>query len=185
MHITTNFTQSGSTTNDKMEKRFILRFRDLITEEDGTINDHQSLITRFGEVWWGWWMKQDETPPFDLFKSIANEIEQSNYSKAYLFNTGLLKIYEAKIFKILVAPKNNKIGTPNPETSPSYYHRGRYPAWFLLKEITEVDFDQLKLSYGGFPTRPEKMKEYSKFISKKIDSMNELKEFDVTLWYVD
>lgn len=118
-----------------MKSKIILRFRDLITEEDGTINDHQTLISRFGEVWWGWWMKQDETPPIDIFKKMVTEIEKKGFVKSYLFNTGLLKIYEVKTYKILVAPSSNKIPTPNPEKSPSYYHRGRYPAWFLLKKL--------------------------------------------------
>lgn len=168
-----------------MNNSIILRFRDLITEEDGTINDHLSLISMFGEAWWGWWMKQDETPPIELFKFLAEIIEKEGYVTAYLFQTGLLKFYQVKITKILVAPPKNKIGTPNPEKSPSYYHRGRYPAWFLLKEISEVDFLSLNLKYSDFPTRPEKQENYQKHKSLKISSLNELKEFDVTLWSVN
>jgi len=168
-----------------MNNSIVLRFRDLITEEDGTINDHLSLISMFGEAWWGWWMKQDETPPLELFRYLAEIIDKEGFVTAYLFQTGLLKFYQTKIIKILVAPPKNKIGTPNPEKSPSYYHRGRYPAWFLLKEISEVDFHSLKLKYMDFPTRPEKHENYQKYKSQKIDSLNELKEFDVTLWCVN
>jgi hypothetical protein len=168
-----------------MNNHIILRFRDLITEEEGTINDHLSLITMYGEVWWGWWMKQDETPPIELFKSLAETIDNVGYTTAFLFDTGLLKFYQVKISKILVAPQKNKIGTPNPETSPSYYHRGRYPAWFLVNEILEVDFLSLNLKYFDFPTRPEKRDIYRSLQSKRIESLKELKEFDVTLWNVN
>ncbi len=58
-----------------MNKTLILRFRDLITEDDGTINDHLNMIYNYGEVWWGWWMKQNETPPRDLFIDLFNELE--------------------------------------------------------------------------------------------------------------
>ncbi|MCA9732658.1 hypothetical protein KC799_11045 [candidate division KSB1 bacterium] len=169
-----------------MKSKIILRFRDLITEEDGTINDHQTLISRFGEVWWGWWMKQDETPPIDIFKKMVTEIEKKGFVKSYLFNTGLLKIYEVKTYKILVAPSSNKIPTPNPEKSPSYYHRGRYPAWFLLKKIEEISFDNIELLYHSFPTRlePDFKEYYSDYVGQKVMSLKQLKEFDVTLWVV-
>lgn len=167
-----------------MSNVFILRFRDLITEEGGTISDHQSLINKFGEVWWGWWMKQDEEPPIELFKSIADQIESVGTSDAFLFDSGLDRIYSVKIKKILVAPQKNKIGTPDPEVSPSYYHRGRYPAWFLLSSIKEVDFDTLKLRYASFPTRPHYEQEFKNSINQRVHSLNELKEFNVTLWHV-
>lgn len=170
---------------ETMNKKIILRFRDLITEDDGTINDHQMLINRHGEVWWGWWMKQDESPPYELFKEMADEIEKNNSIKAYLFNTGLGKIYEVVITKVLVAPKHNKINTPNPETSPSYYHRGRYPAWFLIRRIDEKPFESLKFTYNSFPTRPGKKEFYNENINQEVKSLEELKEFDLTMWVVN
>lgn len=166
-----------------MSTKIILRFRDLITEDGGTIDDHQTLISKFGEVWWGWWMKQDETPPIELFKNMANDIEKDNFVISYLFDSGVLKLYEINIIKILVAPQKNKIGTPNPEISPLYYHRGRYPAWFLLNHIQEVDFDDLNLTYKSFPTRPEIYK-FEDQIGNKVASLENLKTFDVTLWNI-
>lgn len=167
-----------------MEKRIILRFRDLITEEDGTINDHQSLINQYGEVWWGWWMKQEEVPPVEIFKELALKIKSDNKATIHLFNTGLDKFYTCITTKILVAPVGNKIGTPSPETSPSYYHRGRYPAWFLIKKIEELDFKTLHLCYNSFPTKPDIEEKYSNLIDKRIESLRELKDINVTLWVV-
>jgi hypothetical protein len=168
-----------------MEKRMILRFRDLVTEEDGTINDHQNLINQFGEVWWGWWMKQDEIPPIELFKELASNIEKSNKVVIHLFHTGLDKFYTCITTKILLAPQGNKIGTPSPQTSPNYYHRGRYPAWFLIKKIEEVDFKKLKLSYHSFPTKPDVENKYKNLIGKQISSLRDLKDINVTLWTVN
>ena len=170
-----------------MSKNIVLKFRDLITEEEGTINEHRDLISTYGEVWWGWWMKQDEISPIDLFRQLAEEIKTSGSTTAYLFDTGLLKFYKANIIKILVAPINNKLRTPNPETSPTYYHRGSYPAWFLLNEIEEVPFESLSLQYIEFPTRPENKERYESDILKEVSSLDELKlkGSDVTLWVVN
>jgi len=167
-----------------MKKNIIMRFRDLITEDDGTINDHLDLLTIYGEVWWGWWMRQYEKPPRDLFKNMSNQIDSDNVVKGFLFNTGNSKFYETKISRILVAPVNNKIGTPDPELSPSYYHRGQYPAWFLLTNIKEVDFTQLKLVYDSFPTRPDLTDKLNSYVNNEVRSLEELRNIDVTLWVV-
>ena len=166
-----------------MSKKIILRFRDLITENDGTINDHHSLINEYGEVWWGWWMKQQETPPREVFKDISIEIKNNGFAEAYLFNSGLNKFYKATIVKILLAPKSYTIGTPDPKTSPTYYHRGSYPAWFLITNIEQVELSSLCLKYVSFPTLQEN--KYDSFINNQIKSFNELAEHNVTLWVVE
>lgn len=168
-----------------MSNTIILRFRDLITEDDGTIQDHQNLISNFGEVWWGWWMKQDETPPNDLFAKLNEQINSEGSLKAFLFDSGTLKLYKTNILKILVAPLGFNIGTPNPETSPSYYHRGRYPAWFLLNSIEDASLDINTLKYISFPTRPEKAESLKPYLLKPISNLSELKDFNITLWEVE
>lgn len=168
-----------------MSKHIILRFRDLITEEDGAINDHLTLIENFGEVWWGWWMKQLEVPPKSLFKDIYSEIEDTGFVLLYLFNTGSNKFYQAKISKIYVAPQNTTIRTPNPQTSPSYYHRGSYPAWFLINKIEEVNFVDLDIYLDSLPTKPNFDEKYSNLLNQKISNLNDLREMDVTLWVVN
>ena len=35
----------------------VLRFRDLVTEPGGTIDEHRRLIAAHGSAWWGWWMR--------------------------------------------------------------------------------------------------------------------------------
>jgi hypothetical protein len=168
-----------------MLKTIILRFRDLITENEGTINDHLNLIADFGEVWWGWWMKQDEIPPRKLFIQLTNYIEQNSSIDAYLFDAGQIKIYKTRITKILTAPENYRISTPDPEKSPTYYHRGSYPAWFLLNYIEEIDPHRLKLKLVDVPTKHEnEKKEYFSKFDKEITDFMELKKMDVTLWLI-
>jgi hypothetical protein len=158
----------------------MLRFRDLITENNGTINDHLNVIYNHGEVWWGWWMKQDETPPRQLFINIFNDLEENGFVNIYLFNSGLKKIYRAKVIKILVAPEGNTIRTPDFEKSPSYYHRGSYPAWFYLNEIEETDLEALNVSIMAMPT----IAKVKVILPKKIEALEELQEMNVTLWEV-
>jgi hypothetical protein len=169
-----------------MSKTIILRFRDLITEDEGTIYDHMNLITDFGEVWWGWWMKQYEIPPRELFIELISFIENNNFLKAYLFNTGSNKIYETNIKKILVAPLNHTIQTPDPVKSPNYYHRGSYPAWFLLINIREVNINDLNLKLIDVPSlRNKDKKEYQHKLNKNISDLSDLQKMNVTMWLVE
>ncbi len=166
----------------------ILRFRDLITEEEGTINDHKELLKNHGEVWWGWWMKPYEHTPINLFKEIKQIIVDKEYYKAYLFNSGTMKMYRTNIVNIIVAPHSTQISTPQPEKSPSYYHRGAYPAWYLLSMIEEVDINKLDILIKDFPTVFDAKKEgerFQKLINKKIESLELIRDTDVTMWKVE
>ena len=48
-------------------KTVILRFRDLVTENNVTIARHKDMIDKKGYVWWGWWNKGNEKLPFEEF----------------------------------------------------------------------------------------------------------------------
>lgn len=48
-------------------KTVILRFRDLVTENNVTIDRHKDMIDKKGYVWWGWWNKGNEKLPFEEF----------------------------------------------------------------------------------------------------------------------
>jgi len=167
-----------------MEKTVILRFRDLVTEEGGTIRDHASLLEKYGEVWWGWWMRPYEIPPRPLFQELSNRIQKQGGLIGYLFDTGSTRLYSAHISRILMAPLENGIPTPEPERSPSYYHRGRYPAWFLLRSLKEVNFLDLKFIYDSFPTMPELQGTLAQLQGKRVSSLEQMRQIDVTLWVV-
>jgi hypothetical protein len=165
-----------------MSRTIILRFRDLTVEEGGTISEHIQLLKQFGEVWWGWWMKQWEIPPRPLFQEIEASIEVSGPLIAYVLNAGASKLYRVRIADIRVAPPGDRLETPDPEKSASYYHRGRYPAWFLLSSIEEIPFSSVRFIYESFPTRPE----YNplQFMNVQVGSLEQLRGIDVTLWVV-
>jgi hypothetical protein len=167
-----------------MNKTIILRFRDLVTEEGGTINEHQKLIRQFGEAWWGWWARQSESSPRQLFYELTNVIKTQGSLTGYLFDTGRSKLYSAEITKILAAPQGQRVATPDPEGSPDYYHRAKYPAWFLIRSLKEVDFSDLEFIYDSFPTRSEQDISMDDMVGKRIQSLKELRQIDVTLWVV-
>src|ERR1019366_8858086 len=115
-----------------MPRTLILRFRDLVTEDGGTVSEHLNAISTHGEVWWGWWKKQHELVPRSFFAEIADQIDRDGFVEGYLFDNGLTKLYVANIAAIQVAPAGGDMLTPDPNKSPAYYHRRPYPAWFLL-----------------------------------------------------
>lgn len=129
-------------------------------------------------------MRQYETPPRALFQELLNHIEQHGPLEAFLYNTGETKLYVTKIGKILVAPPGIRIRTPDPERSPSYYHRAECPAWFLLQSIHEEDFSKLLFTYDSFPTRPDMHGTYTQLLNLRVPSLEQLRHLDVTLWVV-
>jgi len=166
-----------------MTRTIILRFRDLVTEEGGTINEHRRLLREFGEVWWGWWADQSEITPKQLFNELQTIIKEQGSFTVYLFDTGMSKFYSATVSRILVAPKG-RIPTPNAEDSPDYYHRAKCPAWFLLSTLEEADFSKLMFIHDSFPTREGQDEKLIGQIGEPIKSLKDLKEKNVTLWVV-
>lgn len=167
-----------------MERRVILRFRDLVTEEGGTVKEHREILRSYGEVWWGWWMRQYETSPRELLAELREKIAQAGQILGYLFNTGEGKLFSSTIADIRVAPPGTKIGPPDPERTPEYYSRGRYPAWFLLRLIADQRFEDCNFFYDSFPSRPDLHQEYSKLRNERVRSLEDLRQTDVTLWVI-
>ncbi len=167
-----------------MDERIILRFRDLVTEEGGTIDEHRAVIRSQGEVWWGWWMRQYETPPREVFASLVERISHDGPVQAYLCNTGEGRIFTCLVADVKVAPPGTTIGTPDAERSPLYYERGRYPAWLLLRAIDERAFDECNFTYKDFPSRPESQGKYSQLVGQRVPSLDDLRQSDVTIWVV-
>lgn len=162
----------------------MIRFRDLTVELGGTIRDHQELIRRFGEVWWGWFMQPYETVPRTLFAGIRNGLDKTGTTDALLFDTGQGLFYRTVISDVKVAPSERGLSSPDPERSPEYYHRGRYSAWFKLLNIQAVRFDELHLRYLEFPTRPDRAGTLNQLVGNSIREVDNLRETKVTLWVV-
>jgi len=167
-----------------MRRTVILRFRDMTVEDGGTIEEHTSLLTRYSQVWWGWWMRKHETPPRSLFKELSHEIERESGVPGFWFDVGRMMLYHGNMVDIAVAPPGRKLSSPDPQKSPSYYHRGEYPAWFLLNALEEVKFSDYEFQYFGFPSEPEQEETRKHMINLPVPSLEQLKKFDVTLWVV-
>lgn len=167
-----------------MSRTIILRFRDLVTEEGGTIEEHKRLIEKYGEAWWGWWKRQSEFCPNILFREVSERLENKEIVQIYLCNAETGQFYCAKLKTLLASPSGRHFPTPDAARSPAYYHRGKYCAWFLLESVEEVRFHDHSFFYESFPTRPQKKGEWSQLFGQGITSVEQLKHIDVTLWVV-
>jgi hypothetical protein len=171
-----------------MKRTVILRFRDLVTEPGGTIAEHRRILRQEGSVWWGWWMKQWENAPRGFLAEILEEIEATGPVQGYLFNTGLDLLYSCDIADIRTGLDDaHPISTPDPNKTPDYYHRGRYPAWFLLTQVEDRSFESVHLQYESFPTvvgGREMRKEIERYLKQDVTSLEQLRGRDVTMWVV-
>lgn len=158
----------------------VLRFRDLVTEKYGTVLEHLSIIKDFGGVWWGWWSKQHESRPLALFADLDALIKERGPSLAFLFDSGSGLIYETDIARIALAPPGMDIACPEPKKAPSYYQRGRYPAWFYLKRIEQRDLSALGLVLLQCPTNPAALDGSKRGLT--ITQPDQLRDINVTIW---
>lgn len=94
----------------------ILRFRDLVTENNVTIARHKDMIDKKGYVWWGWWNKGNEKLPFEEFCVLKGEIE-SKPKYFYLMDSGQEKLYKAECLDIKCSGSDKKL-SPELECTP-------------------------------------------------------------------
>lgn len=178
-----------------MNQVIMLRFRDLVTEPGGTIIEHQSLIKSYDEVWWGWWMREHEVPPRNFLAEMKVHIEKSKRFTALLYDASRQLFYKAAVADIKLSPTRSGITSPEPAKSPEYYHRGRYPVWFLLQTIEKVDFENLRLRYHSVPSNSFENNKYKSYRGNKINSiegesgnngtinsLKHLRNIDATMW---
>jgi len=152
----------------------ILRFRDLITQEGGTIEAHRALIQRYGYVWWGWWAMPEESIPRNTFAAFGDEINSRGELTAYLLDSGLKRLYTVRISQIDYPQTNEPMPTPDPEKTPRYYIDNTCKAWFKIlsiqdcKPVTlrELTYDDVK-EFMNDPTSDA-------FEDKRIFSVDEL-----------
>jgi hypothetical protein len=122
--------------DSKTRPSVILRFRDLVTENGGTILEHRRILATSGAVWWGWWAKQTETVPREWLARMSESIETGGPVAAWLFDSGSVLMYQINVPAIALSPDSIGIRSPDPSLSPDYYQRGSYPAWFLISELS-------------------------------------------------
>lgn len=162
----------------------ILRFRDLVTENDATIARHKDMINIKGHVWWGWWNKGNEKVPFDEFCVLKGEIE-INPKEVYLMDSGQKKLYRAKCSDIKYS-KSDKISSPESDYTPDYYNGQKYYAWFKFTSIEECDIDEIK-NYTYVKVDSlfiENSSNYNKFYGKRIYNIMEMIQQNRSQWFV-
>ena len=90
----------------------ILRFRDLVTSENGTIEQHKAIIAKHGYVWWGWWNKDSEKVPDD-FSLLSTQAKESPIS-VFLVDSGQNLLYRAACSDIGIHKKTKGSSPDNP-----------------------------------------------------------------------
>ena len=68
-------------------ENIVLRFRDLVTEENETIKKHKEIIQNKGYVWWAWWKKGAEVTPIAEFSLLASKAKEKSI-EIYLLDSG-------------------------------------------------------------------------------------------------
>ena len=162
----------------------ILRFRDLVTENGKTIEEHKSIIQKNGYVWWAWWRKGREKTPFaELMQLTSNA--QDNPLKVFLVDSGQEKLYLATCKKI-ECNSNHTIESPEKDKTPEYYNENSYYAWFKFTEIVECEKDKVKkYSYVDVKSLFEEGEDdYSLFKDKVVFDTKELIQQNRTIWFV-
>lgn len=162
----------------------ILRFRDLVTEENGTIAAHKNIITQHGYVWWAWWKKGNEVSPVHEFSFLGTKA-QSAPVDIFLLDSGQNLVYRATCQDVKLKI-DEKISSPDREKTPEYYQDQKYYAWFKLTQIEPYSEEQLKqYTYVNCPSLFLNQNiDYSKFDNKRVYSVAELVQQNRTVWFV-
>ena len=165
-------------------KTVILRFRDLVTENNVTIDRHKDMIDKKGYVWWGWWNKGNEKLPFEEFCVLKGEIE-GKPKYFYLMDSGQEKLYKAECLDIKCSG-SDKILSPELECTPNYYNEQKYYAWFKFDKIEECEADEVKnYTYVNVDSLfVENHSNYEKFYGKRVYNIKEMIQQNRTIWFV-
>ncbi|WP_105259189.1 metallophosphoesterase family protein [Pseudoalteromonas sp. T1lg88] len=168
--------------------KLALRFRDLVTPPDGTINIHKEMIEDNGFVYWGWWCKAGEKCPskFNDFQELLAKGEQ----EIFLFDSGQNKLFRAQLSAIRFDNAPLGIECPEPDYTPSYYRERSFKAWFKLTSIDEIgnasvkdelnQFSYEDNNYGLF----KESEPFKDFFNKRVISPDELRHQDRTIWFL-
>jgi len=162
----------------------ILRFRDLVTESEDTINKHKAVIDQHGYVWWAWWKKGNEKLPVEAFSAFSTYAKGQN-KEVFLMDSGQAKLYKATCCGIELSA-DRECPSPECDKTPEYYRDQKYYAWFkftaieeypadILREYTYVQVDKLFI---------EEKSNYTKFYRKRLYGINELIQQNRTVWFV-
>jgi 3',5'-cyclic AMP phosphodiesterase CpdA len=171
------------------EDTLILRFRDLVTELGGTIENHRKILGSKDYVWWAWWNKPGEKIPAEEFGNLAHRARESGL-ELYLFDSGQEYIYSARCSEISYLPGDGKeeIESPEPDATPSYYSKTKYYAWFKFTEISARPLERVELNYWTYKGVDAFFdsgdSRFDAFYGKQVASTAELRQQDRSIWFV-
>ena len=164
-------------------KTAILRFRDLVTSENGTIEHHRAIINKHGYVWWAWWKKGGEKIPND-FSLLSTRAKEDSIC-VFLVDSGQNILYRA-ICNGIEVRTSTKMSSPEKDKTPTYYCDQSYYAWFKFTEIEQCDESELK-QYSYIHCNDlfdDENIDFSSFENKRIYSIPELIQQNRTVWFV-
>lgn len=169
-----------------MSDLIVLRYRDLVTEPGGTISEHRRIIDARGYVWWGWWMRQYETPPAKLFEQIYEGVQQGVEPDAFLLDSGQAELRACRISDLRVAPGGDTLGPPELDAAPGYYQRGAYPAWFKLTRVDAEGRPDVPAGwrFAAFPSNPD-VAANEELVGRMVESLDQVRKTDATLWVME
>lgn len=179
----------------------VLRFRDKGEDVNDTIKEHCDYIANKKYVWWGWWAKDYELPPYDYFDEISDCIQSNKQDfKIFLLHTKSKVLYEAKCTAIKYSDNresgsDGSIQTPDPDATPSYYNKASAKLWLRfisIKECTDnsVLFNNTYSFLADsdlFFSKPGKWSDNHLVASFKNCKVSQIEEFLVqqrTIWFL-
>lgn len=124
----------------------LLRFRDMLQD---TIKQHNEIANKSKDkrVLWGWWKKETEPYPDPFLGSLREALEDSGQhsSTVYFINSGVKKLYKAKLYRIHYDPNKEPFrpGEAN-DLCPEYYRNTLLHAWFEIGVIQEIEPEVLE-----------------------------------------
>ena len=123
-----------------MAENLVLRFRDFI---ESTIPEHQTHITKFGFVWWGWWNKPAEKISIEIHK-LKKRVEDDGFVQIFLLDSGTLRLYKAKVIEIDFRDDEEPKECRDILKVPEYYFHKKCKIWFKFQRIIDEVPDAIK-----------------------------------------
>ena len=164
-----------------------LRFRDLVTQQGGTVREHREIIRRRQFTWWGWWKRPYEALPHQFLLEFARRCPLT----IYLLDTGGtaegFHLYPARLEDIAMTPTGSDIPSPDVSATPNYYNTLRLAAWFKLSHIEPSPLKNVAaIRIIALPTWPQTGDpNATEYQGLEITSQERLRRIDVTLWQID
>jgi hypothetical protein len=174
---------------NKGEIHFLFRFRDLVAD---TLEEHRQIIRAHHSCWWGWWKRPTEDARLKVWGRLEQQIASGSPARIGLFDSGSGLVFTALVSEV-VPPIDARtppvVSVPEGETHliPEYYRRSPYSrAWMRLTRISERPIEFFgHYSLDEAPPLPFYNEEIlSRFRGKVIQSSNELRGMDTTIWEV-